>query len=111
MREWPVPNRWTSPPAAIASAHHRLASSMASACVAAIRSRTSVAAVIQARAGSVIVAELIDLRAASVAALGRRWSGARPGAGQPGLACPEVVDDRLGRRGADPRHAEGHDLE
>src|SRR2546429_2739834 len=36
MREWPVPNRCTKPPAPIASAQTSLARSMASACVSRI---------------------------------------------------------------------------
>ena len=51
IREWPVPNRWTSPSRPIAWAHHELARSIASACVSAIRSRIPVAARIQASAG------------------------------------------------------------
>ena len=44
IRECPVPNRCTSPPAAMASAHTRLARSMPSACVSSRRSRRSRAA-------------------------------------------------------------------
>src|SRR5256886_4340309 len=47
MREWPVPKRWTKPPAPIASAQTSLARSMASPCVSRIFSRTAIPASIQ----------------------------------------------------------------
>src|SRR4051812_21310345 len=43
MREWPVPNRWTRPPAAIASAHTRATCEITGAC-ASTRSRSARAA-------------------------------------------------------------------
>src|SRR6476661_8372205 len=54
MREWPVPKRWTRPSAAIASADHWLAVSIASAWVVATCSRSAAAAVIQGSAGLAI---------------------------------------------------------
>src|SRR6476646_9143306 len=102
MREWPVPKRWTRPSAAIASAHHWLACSMAAACVEATRSSRLRAAVIQGSAGGSSTVTIGSVPTGD--RVGRR-GGDRLAGG----AGAEVVQDRLRGRGPDPGDAEVHD--
>src|SRR6266576_3211068 len=63
IREWPVPKRWTRPSAAIASADHWLAVSIADAWVVATLSRTADTAAIQGRVGDGVGVAAIVTRA------------------------------------------------
>src|SRR5438874_9330771 len=71
MREWPVPKRWTKPPAPIASAQTSLARSMASACVSRIFSRIPIPASIHSEPAFISSAHHlgVDLHRFPVAAL------------------------------------------
>ena len=73
-----MPNRWTSPSAAIASAHHWLACSIASAWVVGQALQQPGGAVIQGRAGEV----------------GRRITAGPPAArsGSTGSQCPLRIE-------------------
>src|SRR2546422_9680399 len=91
MREWPVPNRWTKPPAPIASAHTSLARSMASACVSRIFCRIPIPASIHSEPAFISSAHHlgVDVHRFPVAALHRLIGGVEHGVDD--VAVDEVL--------------------
>src|SRR3989442_12369139 len=91
MREWPVPNRWTKPPAPIASAQTSLARSMVSACVSRIFCRIPIPASIHSEPAFISSARHlgVDVHRFPVAALHRLGCGVEHGVDD--VAVDEVL--------------------
>src|SRR5512132_4206245 len=111
MREWPVPNRWTSPSAPIVSAHQALVCSIPSPWVAPMRASSACASTSQrGTAGAVALLATAGLTLVTVrAATADRRRTLRCGRDvRARLARPEVIEDDLRGSRADARHAERH---
>src|SRR5688572_7594015 len=98
MRECPVPNRWTRPPAPIASAHQPAARSIAASWVEATRSSRADASATQRMVeGAAVIT--------SVPAVVARAGGDGCCPGTPGA---EVIEYRLRLGGTDAGHPQVH---